>query len=300
MGIPGRLSNRDRQQSIRGVQLPHDWEQTGCCSGDLDSLQSSVYKIVGSIRHHLPTTKAGLLGHQFATISLGPLLLLQGRRARRRIPRLPEPPGDREGQAGSGPPLRLLITGDSAAAGVGASSQQEALLGRVVSQLSRNYTVRWTLEAVTGATTRTTLTRLRTLAESPFDVVLTSLGVNDVTAGVRRNVWRQQQKELRELLRDRFGSPMIVVSGLPPVDFFPALPQPLRWYLGRRARQFDRDLQGDMEHESAASYLGFDLPRDLRLMASDGFHPGPGAYQAWGAMAARMIMSKLDSFRQPQ
>lgn len=189
--------------------------------------------------------------------------------------------------------LRLLVTGDSAAAGVGAPDQNTALLGRVVSQLSDSYTVRWTLHAVTGATTDSTITRLRSLAADSYDVVLTSLGVNDVTAGVGRSVWRRQQKELRELLRDRFNSQLVVVSGLPPVDVFPALPQPLRWYLGRRARQFDRDLQGDVEEDSWASYLQLDLPRDLRLMASDGFHPGPGAYAAWGRMAAGMILSKL-------
>ncbi|MDH3952646.1 MAG: SGNH/GDSL hydrolase family protein, partial [Gammaproteobacteria bacterium] len=52
-----------------------------------------------------------------------------------RVPTLPEPPGAREGSAGKGPPLKLLVVGDSAAAGVGVSRQDEALLGQVVSRL---------------------------------------------------------------------------------------------------------------------------------------------------------------------
>ena len=38
--------------------------------------------------------------HLFATIALGPLLLLQGRYVRRVTPRLPEPPGARQGECG--------------------------------------------------------------------------------------------------------------------------------------------------------------------------------------------------------
>jgi serine protease Do len=52
--------------------------------------------------------------HWLLTLLLGPLLLYQGRRVRRNIPLLPEPPGERTGVAGTGPPLHLLVTGDSA------------------------------------------------------------------------------------------------------------------------------------------------------------------------------------------
>lgn len=233
------------------------------------------------------------MGHHFATAMLGPLLLLQGRAARRRIPRLPEPPGERQGTAGNGPPLSLLITGDSAAAGVGAAHQRSALLGHVVAGLATRYTVDWTLQAVTGATTESTLKKLKSIGGKQYDVVLTSLGVNDITGGINRSRWRQQQGELRRLLRNQFHSRLLVVSGLPPVDSFPALPQPLRWYLGRRARQFDRDLQQDVSRDPSATFLSLDMPRDHRLMASDGFHPGPKAYEVWGKNAAETTLQAL-------
>ncbi len=77
--------------------------------------------------------------HLAATIALGPLLLLQGRHVRRVTPVLPEPPGPRQGRSGAGPALRLLILGDSAAAGVGASTQGEALSGQLVQTLARRF-----------------------------------------------------------------------------------------------------------------------------------------------------------------
>ena len=72
------------------------------------------------------------------TLSLAPFLILQGRHVRRITPRLPEPDGARAGQAGSGQPLRLLIVGDSAAAGVGVSTQQDALSGQLIALLSQS------------------------------------------------------------------------------------------------------------------------------------------------------------------
>jgi len=53
----------------------------------------------------------------------GPILWLQGRHVRRVTPHMPEPPGPRAGSVGLAPLIRILVAGDSAAAGVGASSR---------------------------------------------------------------------------------------------------------------------------------------------------------------------------------
>src|SRR5882757_272104 len=92
------------------------------------------------------------MGYQFATIGLGPVLLAQGRYVRRVTPRLPEPEGLRQGIEGSGPLLRLLILGDSSAAGVGVATQAEALSGRLVAALATTFRVSWKLVATSGLT----------------------------------------------------------------------------------------------------------------------------------------------------
>lgn len=229
------------------------------------------------------------LSHWLITLLLGPLLLYQGRQVRRTVPQLPEPPGERTGRTGQGPGLRLLVTGDSAAAGVGAAHQREALLGQLVAQMAGTYTVDYALFARTGATTASTLRALDKLCGQSFDAVVTSLGVNDVTAGVGLAPWRQQQGALRNYLRESLGVQQIIITGLPPVHGFPALPQPLRWYLGRRATQFDRALQQDVAKEVGCHYLSLRFSQDTRLMASDGFHPGPAIYQVWASQAAERL-----------
>ncbi len=65
-----------------------------------------------------------------AKLALAPVLIVQGRRVRRLALRLPEAAGARAAVAGSGArPLRLLIVGDSATAGVGVARQRDALAG---------------------------------------------------------------------------------------------------------------------------------------------------------------------------
>jgi lysophospholipase L1-like esterase len=233
------------------------------------------------------------MGHQLATIALGPVLLAQGLAARRRIPRLPEPPGAREGRTGRGAPLRLLVTGDSAAAGVGAEHQDDALLGQLIRELGCDFELQYRLDARIGATTATTLEGLGRLTNMRYDVVVTSLGVNDVTSGTRRSTWRRRQRALVDLLRESFGAKLIVLSGLPPMHGFPALPQPLRWYLGRRATQFDADLDNHVCDGPDTAYVNLRFTQDAGLMAADGFHPGPGIYAEWARLVAAVIRDKI-------
>jgi lysophospholipase L1-like esterase len=221
--------------------------------------------------------------------TLGPLLLAQGRRVRRDTPVLPEPPGAREGEAGEGPRLRVLVLGDSAGAGVGAASQDDALTGRLVGRLRERHRVEWRLIARTGATTASTIRHLERIEPFAADAVVTSLGVNDVTGDVGVPRFLELQANLHELLRTRFGARLILASGIPPMDRFPALPQPLRWYLGARAKELDRALAGALPDGRGAEYLALAGELDAAHMAADGFHPGPAVYAAWGAAAATRI-----------
>lgn len=226
--------------------------------------------------------------------ALGPLLLAQGRRVRRATPVLPEAPGLREGEAGEGPLLRLLVLGDSAGAGVGAASQDEALTGRIVAGLRGRFRVHFRLVASTGATTASTIRHLERGAPFAVDAVVTSLGVNDVTGDVGVARFLELQARLHALLREQFGARLVLASGIPPMDRFPALPQPLRWYLGARARELDRALAAALPDGRGAEYLAVAGELDAGHMAADGFHPGPAVYAAWGAAAAGRIARAFD------
>jgi lysophospholipase L1-like esterase len=218
-----------------------------------------------------------------------PVLMLQGAWVRLTVPVLPEPPGPRQGSTGDGPPLRLLVVGDSAAAGVGAEHQDEALSGQLVSRLAPHFEVSWTLLAKSGNKTADTLAHLDELDAADFDVAVTSLGVNDAVARVSRAEWRAGQAELRRVLRDKFGVSTLVISGLPPVHEFPALPQPLRRYIGACATALNEVLEADIAADSNAHFIDLRFTADESQMASDGFHPGPAVYAIWAELVAAVI-----------
>ncbi|MEL6615308.1 MAG: SGNH/GDSL hydrolase family protein [Bacteroidota bacterium] len=233
-------------------------------------------------------------------VLLGPILLAQGKRLFKTIPRLPEPPGDRAGTRGSGPPLRVLIVGDSSGAGVGAETQEEALLGQTIGPLAADREVTFRLEARHGSTLPRTLRHLRRQAPEAFDVAVTAIGINDITAGREIGPWMESYRALVDELRQRFGVAHVVASGLPPIGQFPAIPNPLRWYLGRTARRYDAALKAWAETQPDVSYIDFETtPGDplhgvpmVEIMSHDGFHPGPPIYHEWGRRAAAAIQAE--------
>jgi lysophospholipase L1-like esterase len=225
--------------------------------------------------------------------------LLQGRWVRRVTPVLPEAPGPREGRAGEGPPLRLLILGDSAAAGVGAPAQAEALAGQLASRLAPRFDLRWTLVARTGDTTRDALQTLATMPGERFDVVVTSLGVNDVTSGRSPTRWMADQARLVEVLRQHFGARQILLSALPPMHRFPALPQPLRAYLGAQARRYNVALQAfaATRTKAAPGYRWIWIGDAGAHGVKTGFIPVHQVYAAWAAQLAALDRGPCRSAR---
>ena len=238
--------------------------------------------------------------YQFAAIGLAPFLIAQALYVRRVTPRLPEPTGERSGMNGSGPSLRLLILGDSAAAGVGVSTQHQALSGQLVSALSSDFQVSWKLIAQTGHTAKALVAKLETALPEKFDVVVSSVGVNDVTHGTKIKKWIDQLGQIIDLLQTKFHSQYIIFSSVPPMHLFPALPQPLRWYLGLRAKRFNEVLQNYIEDSDRCVLLTTEFPPEQAYMAADGFHPGVLAYSIWANHVAGIICANRNQFSESQ
>lgn len=231
-----------------------------------------------------------------ATIALIPALIIQGTRVKKNTPRLPEPDGARAGQTGTGTALSILIVGDSAAAGVGVSTQDDALLGAVIDELKLDFALDWKLHAQSGDNSRQIIQKIDALNSCHYDVVLTSVGVNDVTQLMSAKQWIKKQHELYALIQNKFSPKLVIAAGVPPMHMFPALPNPLSWLFGKYAQQMNQQLEKFVQEKQHMQWIEYDLQkfRALNLqMADDGFHPSKEIYQMWGKEVASIIRQQF-------
>jgi lysophospholipase L1-like esterase len=233
---------------------------------------------------------------KLATLCLLPVLIPQAKKVKANTPRLSEPEGQRQGVEGQGKPLSILIVGDSAAAGVGVEQQQQALLGQLIFALKAHYKIRFHLEAKTGRTTEDLIRVIKRLPLQSFDVVISSIGVNDVTRLTPPAKWLKQQKDLYSVLQNKFNPHLILVASVPPMHLFPALPQPMAWLLGKYAKEMNQLLQAYIRTYQNFIYLDYDLEKYQTMnltMAKDGFHPSADIYHFWAQSMAQHIQNKF-------
>lgn len=224
-------------------------------------------------------------------LALSPVLAWQALRTRARTPRLPEASGEREGEVGSGGLLRLLVAGDSSAAGVGVAYQRDALAEPLAVQLAQvaGVTVRWRLVAASGLSTAGLVQRLQSEAWPRADLVVVVTGVNDVVEQVPSGRAVAAREMLANSLRNAAGVRHVAFAPVPPIHRFPALPQPLRAVMGRDAQRHNRALDRWARSRADVSVVAMTMPLHADVMAPDGFHPGGPVY----AYCARTIAAHL-------
>ena len=216
------------------------------------------------------------------TAVLFPVLLYQGMRTRQTTPRLPEASGSPFGQYGEGEPARcILVIGESTAAGVGAQTHDQGLASQLARELHKGtgQTIAWHTFGVNGIRLNALNRALEQTDLPEADVVILSMGVNDTTGFTPRKRFRQQLLDLRELLQARYPAPLMLLS-VPPMHLFTALPAPLRYVMGWRARLLDniyRQLASEMPQNFR--YTRYPVIDDTGLLASDGYHPGIKGYR---------------------
>lgn len=269
-------------------------------------------------------------------VLLAPIYLYQGRKVKRDTVRLPEPEGERHGYVQLGDPqlrdfqlgdsaetavseitrtLSLMIVGDSAAAGVGSLTQQEALAGKLIPALQQQAVINdqfdvlsWELQATTGHTSFDILRRLYVLPtpDQPVDIMVLSVGVNDTTSNVSISKWQRQIEQIIAIAQRKFGVRELIFSSLPPMAQMPALPSPLNNFIGAKATKLDQVLQNICAEHSGVHHMAADFtllakkhtngPIDsIAMFASDGFHPSSLTYGYWAQQLAELMGQLLDS-----
>ncbi len=229
------------------------------------------------------------------SLPLLPVLYVQGRRARKRVPKLPEAPGS-EGVTGNGTdPLRLLTLGESTVAGVGMPDHRVGFAGRIAAHLAERAgrSVAWRVVARSGYAARDVTQRLVPLIPGdPQDLIVIGLGGNDTFQLNSPRRWRRDMIALVGAIRERQPECPIVIANLPPVGEFPAFPPLMQGFLGALVR-----LHGDAIADLPARLPGVHyVARRIRLrdwieqsdrpividdLFCDGVHPSALTYDLW-------------------
>lgn len=239
-------------------------------------------------------SRMGVASSRRAALALSPLVR-QARRVRKRMLTLPEPLGERSGlehaAVGTGL-LRLLVIGDSTAAGVGVTYIRDALPPQLAAILAarRGCMVAWTVWARTGATASVTAAELVPSAPLEQDIALVLVGVNDVLKMTPRQTWRASMDRLVDALQKHLRpGGQIVLAGLPNLWQFRGFPQPLRALLGWHGRALDREVRQIAKRRLGVTYVAMPPVSGLEMFAEDRFHPNAAAYRALAAHFAAAL-----------
>ncbi len=225
-----------------------------------------------------------------------PFLIPQAMHVRRTAPRFAGAAGSPFGVVGEGEDLSLLAIGDSIIAGVGATDFSASLVGRTAESLSGKLSRRvdWRAHGRVGARSADVLDDLIEQAGSKrADVVLVSVGVNDVTGLRTTGSWIRNLRSILTRLREHSPDAVIALNGLPPLSQFPLLPQPLRAVIGLRGRTFDHAARSVIGENAGVIHVPIEFETSPEKFSNDGFHPSEASYVDFASTVADAVIAEL-------
>lgn len=237
-----------------------------------------------------------------ALTALGGLtLLVEAVLAGRREYLQPDSAPPAEGEYGdkSLSPLRLVLLGDSTAAGVGARRRGETVGARLAKALSPTHHVQVRNVAVSGSKCSDLSPQVsRALLQRP-DVAVILVGANDATHGTPPPLAARHLGHALHRLAQA-GVPT-VVGTCPDMAVRGFLP-PLRQVVDWQGRQIARAQAAACARHHAASVdlaklAGPAFHRDPGLLSEDEFHPGPRGYQVWADVLLPEVRAAVDARR---
>lgn len=172
-------------------------------------------------------------------------------------------------------PFKLLGIGDSVIAGVGLASTESTITARLADRLNEHLgrAIDWRILGEDGAKIIDTQRLLAAAESESYDLIVVSVGVNDVTGLTSLVKWQQRLLGLISEIRVKSSNATVVFLQLPPMERFEMIPQPLRGVLGLRAAMLRQVLTWIVEAHRGVRMIDPSILFDPAYMAEDGYHP---------------------------
>ncbi|HEY0462448.1 MAG TPA: SGNH/GDSL hydrolase family protein [Pyrinomonadaceae bacterium] len=230
-------------------------------------------------------------------LPFAPFLYLQGKYVRRKVGRLPDASGEKRGIfAGGRAGVKMLVLGESTAAGVGASTHETGLAGQFARFLSAKIgkSVEWQVVGRSGITIRETIYELvPKIPDEKFDYILLALCGNEVLSLRSPRAFRRDMRRLIAILKEKNPDATFFITNAPAVRLSPILPFPIKSILGHlsamhdaNAREFTTAMERVFYFHQPSS-----VPEDF---FADGIHPSEKGYTAWSKRMIEFFEEKYD------
>ena len=92
-------------------------------------------------------------------------------------------------------------------------------------------------------------------------MVVTSVGVNDVTKLMPADVWIKKQEQFYGKIQQKFNPKLVIAAGVPPMNMFPALPNPLAWLFGQYAKHMNQQLEKFVNKQINMQWIEYDIEK---------------------------------------
>jgi lysophospholipase L1-like esterase len=202
-------------------------------------------------------------------------------------------------EASGSPPLRLVMLGDSLAAGLGVDRPEQlpgVLLARGLAK-DADRPVQLDTLAICGCTSRRLAGQVDAALIAPPQVAMIMIGANDVTRKIP--LWESAALLGEAVSRLRAAGSAVIVGTCPDLGTIRSIPQPLRAIAHTSSRALAR-LQRDAVSRAGgvAVPLAQLLARDFRsqpdvLFSRDHFHPSTAGYDAACSVLIPALCSAL-------
>ncbi|WP_111669610.1 GDSL-type esterase/lipase family protein [Algoriphagus litoralis] len=175
---------------------------------------------------------------------------------------------------------KLLILGESTAAGVGASAQRFTLAGQFFQHLGSEFQVKnlgkngLQVHQVTSH-----FNKELNAIQDRFEGIMLFLGANDCFKLTAPDKFRIELDKLISDLKNRFSPDWIYLADIPPVHLFPAFPKLMQYFLQGQRNFLQKEMISISQSQKEVLFDKITLDINSDFFASDLIHPADEGYQ---------------------
>ena len=174
---------------------------------------------------------------------------------------------------------KLLILGESTAAGVGASAQKFTLAGQFFQHLGSEFQVKnLGKNGLRVSQVTSHFKEELNSIQGKYEGIFLFLGANDCFKLTNPKIFRIELEKLILDLKNRFSPEWIYLADIPPVQLFPAFPKQMQYFLNSQRAFLQKEMISISQNQKDVLFDKITLDITSDFFASDLIHPSDAGY----------------------